>query len=288
MVLFCNGRITPFFVYPGRKRYEKSQNLSSGTAGASGGGPGAGGRPCWGWACPPVAPRPLPQAQADPPAPGGTVPPPQTPPDQPEEPLTPPEEPQEPEQPDYPGSARPAGHPPGEPDTPPEDPGQVTWTRTPPPKRPTAPGRHPRRYPIPPPWPPPDDALPTGSSRTPCSGEITDDQLATDGHPAFYAYILNANGQTLKVKLRNSQTSQNGQYLTADGRNYQARPAGGETNHFTPFYRKGRHKNRPGGESTPSLRPRRADELPHPSATIPPPSSPTWRASPKPPTATYP
>ena len=65
-----------------------------------------------------------------------------------------------------------------------------------------------------------------------CSGEITYDQLTGDTLH-FYAYILNANGQTLKVKLRNSQTSQNGQYLTADGRNYQARLCRGETNYLS-------------------------------------------------------
>ena len=65
-------------------------------------------------------------------------------------------------------------------------------------------------------------------------------QIATAALSIWYL-CNNANGQTLKVKLRNSQTSQNGQYLTADGRNYQARLCRGETNYFT-LYRKDGNK----------------------------------------------
>lgn len=66
--------------------------------------------------------------------------------------------------------------------------------------------------------------------------EITYDQLEQDVLH-FYAYLLNAPGQTLKVKLRNSTTPFNGQYLTGDGRDYRAVLCRNETNYFT-LYRK--------------------------------------------------
>ena len=66
--------------------------------------------------------------------------------------------------------------------------------------------------------------------------EITYDKLENDVLP-FYAYLLNAPGQTLKIKLRNSATPLNGQYLTGDGRNYRAALQRNETNYFT-LYRK--------------------------------------------------
>ena len=66
--------------------------------------------------------------------------------------------------------------------------------------------------------------------------EITYDQLELDVLH-FYAYLLNAPGQTLKVKLRNSATPFNGQYLTGDGRDYRAVLCRNETNYFT-LYRK--------------------------------------------------
>ena len=185
-------------------------------------------------------PTPLPQAQADPLRPEGQSQSPQTPPDQPEEPDTPqepdtPEEPQEPEQPDTPDQPDQPDTP-QEPDTPPEDPGQDPDPDAPPkddgPRDDTPGGTDPTPGPS-------DDASPLIVTDL-CSGEITYDQLTGDTLH-FYAYILNANGQTLKVKLRNSQTSQNGQYLTADGRNYQARLCRGETNYFT-LYRKDGNK----------------------------------------------
>ena len=66
--------------------------------------------------------------------------------------------------------------------------------------------------------------------------EITYDQL--DGDVLhFYAYLLNAPGQTLRVKLRNSSTPFNGRYLTGDGRDYQTVLCRNETNYIT-LYRK--------------------------------------------------
>lgn len=185
-------------------------------------------------------PTPLPQAQADPLRPEGQSQSPQTPPDQPEEPDTPqepdtPDEPQESEQPDTPDQPDQPDTP-QDPDTPPEDPGQDPDPDAPPkddgPRDDTPGGTDPTPGPS-------DDASPRIVTDL-CSGEITYDQLTGDTLH-FYAYILNANGQTLKVKLRNSQTSQNGQYLTADGRNYQARLCRGETNYFT-LYRKDGNK----------------------------------------------
>ena len=70
------------------------------------------------------------------------------------------------------------------------------------------------------------------------NGEVTFDQLNDDILP-FYAYLINANGQTLRVKLRNSATPQNGQYLTGDGKNYEARLCRNETNFFTLYVKEG-------------------------------------------------
>lgn len=55
----------------------------------------------------------------------------------------------------------------------------------------------------------------------------------------FYAYLINANGHTLRVKLRNSATPQNGQYLTGDGRNFEAKLCRNETNFFTLYIKEG-------------------------------------------------
>ncbi|MFQ9054080.1 MAG: hypothetical protein ACLR5H_13940 [Oscillospiraceae bacterium] len=184
-------------------------------------------------------PTPLPQAQADPLRPEGQSQSPQTPPDQPEEPdtprsRTPSMNPRSrnsriprtsPTSRTPPGPGHPARGP-----RPGPGPGRPAQGRRPP-------GRHPRRYRSHP--RPLRRRLPRIVTDL-CSGEITYDQLTGDTLH-FYAYILNANGQTLKVKLHNSQTSQNGQYLTADGRNYQARLCRGETNYFT-LYRKDGNK----------------------------------------------
>lgn len=177
-------------------------------------------------------PDPLPQAHADPIRPEGQAQKPQDTadePDQPEQPDQPqdPEEPQQPEDPDQPDE-------PDDPDQPqdPDDPGPE-----PDPDAPTDPDG-------------PSDGKPGGENPTPgpsddtsprivtdlCSGEITYDQL-TDDTLHFYAYIINAGDQTLKVKLRNSRTPENGQYLSADGKNYQAKLCRDETNYFT-LYRK--------------------------------------------------
>lgn len=69
--------------------------------------------------------------------------------------------------------------------------------------------------------------------------EITYNQLTDDTLP-FYAYLINPNGETLKVKLQNSDTPMNGRYLTsADGKNYTARMVRNETNHITLYRKKG-------------------------------------------------
>ncbi len=69
--------------------------------------------------------------------------------------------------------------------------------------------------------------------------EITYNQLTDDTLP-FYAYLINPNGETLKVKLQNSDTPMNGRYLTsADGKNYTAQLVRNETNHITSTARRG-------------------------------------------------
>lgn len=70
------------------------------------------------------------------------------------------------------------------------------------------------------------------------NGEVTFNQLTNDVLP-FYAYLINANGHTLRVKLRNSATPQNGQYLTGDGRNFEAKLCRNETNFFTLYIKEG-------------------------------------------------
>ena len=70
------------------------------------------------------------------------------------------------------------------------------------------------------------------------NGEVTFNQLNNDVLP-FYAYLINANGHTLRVKLRNSATPQNGQYLTGDGRNFEAKLCRNETNFFTLYIKEG-------------------------------------------------
>ena len=70
------------------------------------------------------------------------------------------------------------------------------------------------------------------------NGEVTFNQLSNDVLP-FYAYLINTNGHTLRVKLRNSATPQNGQYLTGDGKNYEAKLCRNETNFFTLYVKEG-------------------------------------------------
>jgi hypothetical protein len=55
----------------------------------------------------------------------------------------------------------------------------------------------------------------------------------------FYAYLINADTLTLRVKLRNSATPQNGKYLTGDGKNYEATLCRNETNFFTLYVKDG-------------------------------------------------
>ena len=70
------------------------------------------------------------------------------------------------------------------------------------------------------------------------NGEVTYGELTNDVLP-FYAYLINAKGQTLRVKLRNSATPQNGQYLTGDGKNYEVKLCRNETNFFTLYIKDG-------------------------------------------------
>lgn len=70
------------------------------------------------------------------------------------------------------------------------------------------------------------------------NGEITYNELEGDILP-FYAYLINGDGMTLRVKLRNSATPQNGRYLTGDGKNYQALLQRNETNFFTLYIKEG-------------------------------------------------
>ena len=70
------------------------------------------------------------------------------------------------------------------------------------------------------------------------NGEITYDQLTDDVLP-FYAYLINGDGMTLRVKLRNSATPLNGTYLTPEDRNYQAVLQRNETNFFTLYIKDG-------------------------------------------------
>ena len=70
------------------------------------------------------------------------------------------------------------------------------------------------------------------------NGEITFHQLNNDVLP-FYAYLINGDGLTLRVKLRNSVTPQNGTYLTGDGKNYEATLCRNETNFITLYIKDG-------------------------------------------------
>ena len=70
------------------------------------------------------------------------------------------------------------------------------------------------------------------------NGEITFDQLNNDVLP-FYAYLINGDDLTLRVKLRNSATPTNGKYLTGDGKNYEATLCRNETNFFTLYVKDG-------------------------------------------------
>lgn len=70
------------------------------------------------------------------------------------------------------------------------------------------------------------------------NGEVTFNQLNNDVLP-FYAYLINGDGLTLRVKLQNSSTPSNGKYLTGDGKNYQATLCRNETNVFTLYVKDG-------------------------------------------------
>ena len=71
---------------------------------------------------------------------------------------------------------------------------------------------------------------------TSLKSKYTYDQLEHDT-VFFTAHLNNGGDLTLRVKLYNSQTPQNGQTLTGDGNNYQAVLCRNETNFFT-FYAK--------------------------------------------------
>lgn len=70
------------------------------------------------------------------------------------------------------------------------------------------------------------------------NGEITYEELEND-ELHFYAYLINGNDLTLRVKIRNSSTARNGQYLTGDGKNYHATLCRNETNFFTIYIKDG-------------------------------------------------
>ncbi len=70
------------------------------------------------------------------------------------------------------------------------------------------------------------------------NGEITYQELEND-ELYFYAYLINGNDLTLRVKIRNSSTAHNGQYLTGDGKNYHATLCRNETNFFTIYIKDG-------------------------------------------------
>lgn len=68
---------------------------------------------------------------------------------------------------------------------------------------------------------------------------ITFDELSED-NLGFYAYIANGEPDMyLRVKIRNSQTSLNGTYLSAEGRNYQTKLARQENNYITIYLKQG-------------------------------------------------
>ena len=136
--------------------------------------------------------------------------PPQEEPDAPEQPENPTDNPEQPEQPG--DNPQPGDHP-GKGDN--DGPGPVN------------------------PEPGPSDDTSTRIITDLSNCEITYNQLTDDTLP-FYAYLINPNGETLKVKLQNSDTPMNGRYLTsADGKNYTARMVRNETNHITLYRKKG-------------------------------------------------
>lgn len=158
-------------------------------------------------------------------------------PEQPEDPEdeAPPEEPEEPETPEQPDEEPPQE----EPDAP-EQPENPTDN----PEQPEQPGDNPGKGdndgpgPVDP-EPGPSDDTSTRIITDLSNCEITYKQLTDDTLP-FYAYLINPNGETLKVKLQNSDTPMNGRYLTgADGKNYTARMVRNETNHITLYRKKG-------------------------------------------------
>ena len=115
--------------------------------------------------------------------------PPQEEPDAPEQPENPTDNPEQPEQPG--DNPQPGDHP-GKGDN--DGPGPVK------------------------PEPGPSDDTSTRIITDLSNCEITYNQLTDDTLP-FYAYLINPNGETLKVKLQNSDTPMNGRYLTsADGK----------------------------------------------------------------------
>ncbi len=174
--------------------------------------------------------------------------PPQEEPDAPEQPENPTDNPEQPEQP---GDTPQPGDNPGKGDN--DGPGPVD------------------------PEPGPSDDTSTRIITDLSNCEITYNQLTDDTLP-FYAYLINPNGETLKVKLQNSDTPMNGRYLTSvDGKNYTARMVRNETNHITLYRKKG---NTTVEEVRFSIRyvAQKADED-HPTiGEHPPPSPPIWTA----------
>lgn len=69
--------------------------------------------------------------------------------------------------------------------------------------------------------------------------EITYDELENDVLN-FYAYLLNGEGKTLKVKLQNSLTPQNGNYLVGSEKDYQAVLGRNEVNLITLYVKDGK------------------------------------------------
>ena len=164
-------------------------------------------------------------------------------PDAPEQPEDPEDEdtPEEPETPEQPDEEPPQEEPdaPEQPENPTDDPEQPEQPGDNP-----QPGDHPGKGdndgpgPVDP-EPGPSDDTSTRIITDLSNCEITYNQLTDDTLP-FYAYLINPNGETLKVKLQNSDTPKNGRYLTsADGKNYTARMVRNETNHITLYRKKG-------------------------------------------------
>lgn len=164
-------------------------------------------------------------------------------PDAPEQPEDPEDEdtPEEPETPEQPDEEPPQEEPdaPEQPENPKDDPEQPEQPGDNP-----QPGDHPGKGdndgpgPVDP-EPGPSDDTSTRIITDLSNCEITYNQLTDDTLP-FYAYLINPNGETLKVKLQNSDTPMNGRYLTsADGKNYTARMVRNETNHITLYRKKG-------------------------------------------------